>query len=1142
MAIQNLSNRVFRKYLITYLVISMIPLVVLSAAGAILSSRMLVNQSINKLKSILYERDDRITNYIQGLEKNGSMITADPRMASFMEGLLKKRPMMKPPGLEQDFEYLISGHGYRDMIVTDNSGNIVSSINSEPYFNGNIITSPDLKNTKFALALKTSLKDGLRATAGFGEYGPRKKYAMFMIFPVVKNKNILGAFSFMIQNSDIERLTENYNGTGKSGELLAGISRGSDILFISTQNRGDKGAFRTNVKKGGKTGVPMQLAADGRSGSGVRFDYSGVKVLAAWTFNKAAGWGLVAKEDYSEVMGPVRGMNIIFFIIAVIIILLTAFAASRAAAEAAWPLIVLADAAKNMAKGDLGARVILNTGDEFQLVADNFNEMASAIQANDQKLKLINDRLTAETRRAGNYLDISEAIIIELDTKGNIITFNRKTEELLGYPLKEISGKNWFDIFINPEIRNGLQENYEKLMKGKSDNIEYFERSLKAKNGGIKTFYMHITLEKEPDGAVIKAVSSGIDITNLRKTEKELVKSEELFRLMFEKSIAGKALNSAGGVMLKVNDSFAGMLGYTREELVAKSFTEITFPDDIPANRDTIRALTAGEINGFRGKKRYLHKNGSVVWCDVSTTMLRDENGAPLNLVTTVIDITGTENAWELLAESEEKFRLTFEQTRVGIVLVSADHRMMKVNRKFCEMTGYTEAELENMKFTDVTYKEDVENNIAGVKKLQEGKIEVYSDEKRYVKKDGSIVWADINISAVRKNGIYQYSVSIIEDISARKLAEEALINSERKLRSFYESGIVGVIYWNADGLITDANDEFLNMTRFTRAELEAGRINWRVITPHEYAGVDVEAMEEIKSGGAIKKPFEKEYICSDGARLPVLISAAAIDEKRGNGVAIVLDISEKKKAENDLKAAMEGLERSNKELEQFAFVASHDLQEPLRAITGYIQLLEKKYSGKLDNDADSYIKTVVSGAGRMRNLINDLLAFSRIGYGEKKATVKVDMNSVFDAVKYGLGKAILESGAVVTKDDLPEVHADETQMVQLLQNLVSNAIKFRGTAAPVIHVSAAVKGKRTVFSVKDNGIGIEPQYFEKIFVIFQRLHSRDEYPGTGIGLSIAKKIVEKNGGAIWVESELGKGTTFYFTLKKEAKDGRHKQ
>ena len=221
MAIQNLSNRVFRKYLITYLVISMIPLVVLSAAGAILSSRMLVNQSINKLKSILYERDDRITNYIQGLEKNGSMITADPRMASFMEGLLKKRPMMKPPGLEQDFEYLISGHGYRDMIVTDNSGNIVSSINSEPYFNGNIITSPDLKNTKFALALKTSLKDGLRATAGFGEYGPRKKYAMFMIFPVVKNKNILGAFSFMIQNSDIERLTENYNGTGKSGELLA---------------------------------------------------------------------------------------------------------------------------------------------------------------------------------------------------------------------------------------------------------------------------------------------------------------------------------------------------------------------------------------------------------------------------------------------------------------------------------------------------------------------------------------------------------------------------------------------------------------------------------------------------------------------------------------------------------------------------------------------------------------------------------------------------------------------------------------------------------------------------------------------------------------------------------------------------------
>jgi light-regulated signal transduction histidine kinase (bacteriophytochrome) len=244
---------------------------------------------------------------------------------------------------------------------------------------------------------------------------------------------------------------------------------------------------------------------------------------------------------------------------------------------------------------------------------------------------------------------------------------------------------------------------------------------------------------------------------------------------------------------------------------------------------------------------------------------------------------------------------------------------------------------------------------------------------------------------------------------------------------------------------------------------------------------------------------------------------------KRAYGT--VQDITEKKRVEEELK-------RSNRELEQFAFVASHDLQEPLRAITGYIQLLEKKYSGKIDEDADRYIKASVSGAGRMRDLINDLLAFSRIESKEREFK-EVDMNAVFDTVIFGLSRVIFESGAEITKDNLPVITADETQMVQLLQNLTGNAVKFHGADKARIHVGIKIGKTEYEFSVKDNGIGIEPQYFEKIFVIFQRLHTREEYPGTGIGLAICRKIVEKHGGRIWVESEQGKGTVFYFTVPK---------
>ncbi len=275
-----------------------------------------------------------------------------------------------------------------------------------------------------------------------------------------------------------------------------------------------------------------------------------------------------------------------------------------------------------------------------------------------------------------------------------------------------------------------------------------------------------------------------------------------------------------------------------------------------------------------------------------------------------------------------------------------------------------------------------------------------------------------------------------------------------------------------------------------------------------------------------------KELADSQAAALNMMLDAdeARRAAERANK-ELKREIAERERVEAEL-------ERSNRELEQFAYVASHDLQEPLRAVGGYLQFLERRYAGKLDKDADKFIARSVAAATRMRTMINDLLAFSRLGT-RGKSFEPTACSTVLAQAVVNLQATIEESDAVVTHDPLPEVMADAGQLVQLFQNLLSNAIKFRGQETPRVHISAErledeaseTHSASWLFSVRDNGIGFEPQYAERIFIIFQRLHTQDEYPGTGIGLAVCKKIVERHGGRVWVESEPGVGSTFFFTL-----------
>ena len=331
-------------------------------------------------------------------------------------------------------------------------------------------------------------------------------------------------------------------------------------------------------------------------------------------------------------------------------------------------------------------------------------------------------------------------------------------------------------------------------------------------------------------------------------------------------------------------------------------------------------------------------------------------------------------------------------------------------------------------------------------------------------------------------------------------------------------------------GKVIECNQTLADTLGYTKEELVGGPFLRLYDNPSQVSAR--ETFSTFAAQGRVARA-ERTMRRADGTSIHVLLDATTIRDETGKIVAsrsTWRDITQLKKAQEDLESTAAELSRSNQELAQFAYVASHDLQEPLRMVTSYLQLLESRYRDQLDEDARVFIGYAVDGARRMRGLIEDLLSYSRVGT-RGKPFEPTDCAQVVKQALLDLRAAIQESQAQIVEEELPTVMADATQLAQLFQNLIGNGIKFRGDTLPEIQISAERCDGEWQFAVRDNGIGIPPEYAERIFVIFQRLHTRNEYPGTGMGLAICKKIVERHGGRIWFESEPGKGSSFYFTI-----------
>ena len=392
-------------------------------------------------------------------------------------------------------------------------------------------------------------------------------------------------------------------------------------------------------------------------------------------------------------------------------------------------------------------------------------------------------------------------------------------------------------------------------------------------------------------------------------------------------------------------------------------------------------------------------------------------------------------------------------------------------------------------------------------------------------------LFVSLNTIAVNdEDGDFKEFRIILTDITEHKKLEEAFIKEKVELQTIFDSSRAYIFYKDKENRFLQVNKAFAKIIGRPKEELES--VSLFDIFPKKQAEAYWKDDKEVMKSGKSKINIIEPMPYKDTIRY-VQTDKIPYRDLDGNIIGIMgfaNDITVRKKIEEDLERTMKELKRSNKELEEFAYVASHDLREPLRMITSFLQLLEQRYNDKLDKDANEFIEYAVNGAKRLDAMITDLLKYSQVSNKEIDQS-NVNFNEVIEQVFLILEILINENSAVITYDQLPTITSDEKMMVQVFQNLIVNAIKYKDKKTPKIHISALRKGNQYVFAVKDNGIGMSPEHMDRIFTIFKRLHTYEEHEGTGIGLSIVQKIVHRHHGKIWAESEPGKGSTFYFTI-----------
>jgi PAS domain S-box-containing protein len=602
--------------------------------------------------------------------------------------------------------------------------------------------------------------------------------------------------------------------------------------------------------------------------------------------------------------------------------------------------------------------------------------------------------------------------------------------------------------------------------------------------------------------------------------------SEDKFRHVFENSSAGKSLTLPTG-QLQANSAFAEMLGYSTEEFTSLTWRDITHPGDIPATQKLVDEIVAGKSDAMRMQKRYLHKDGSVVWVELSSTARRDRDGRLQYLMSTVLDITERKRMEQELEAERQRFSDVLDRLPAYVILLAPDYTVPFANKFFRDRFG----ESGGRRCYEYLFERDSPCEVCeSFKVLRDGEPRKWE----WVGPDGHDY--EIYDYLFRENGkdlILEMGI----DVTERKRAEREVELASRYARSLLEASLDPLVTISKPGRIMDVNRATELVTGYDRERLIGSDFSDFFTEPEKAR----KGYQRVFAEGEVRDyPLSIRHL--SGPVTEVLYNAAVYRNADGEieGIfAAARDITERKRAEEALEHRTAELERSNKELQDFASIASHDLQEPLRKVMAFGDRLRAQAGAALDETGNDYLNRMQNAAVRMSLLVEALLDYSRVTT-KARPFERVDLNAVAADVLSDLETRIQESGARVEVGSLPTIMADVLQMRQLLQNLIANALKFHPPDRPP-HVAVSAMpspGGSWSIAVQDHGVGFDEAYTDRIFRPFQRLYGRAEFPGSGMGLAICRKIVDRHGGTIEARSRPGEGFVFTFTLPSTHEQG----
>ena len=1022
---------------------------------------------------------------------------------------------------------------------------------------------------------------------------PASRHAMTVSIPIAdKEGQVIAVLAGHLDLAILSSIVGRANELTKTEDAYL-INQAS--IFITEPRFGDDFTLKETI-----TTESVTHCLQEKSGYGIYQDYRQKTVLGAYKWLPSQEVCIVVEIDQQEALEAINTLRRSLFTLGAIVAIGVVTSGLFFARSINTPLNRLIKGAEHIGHGNLDYQIPVHGKDDIGRLTVAFNQMATNLRqsigesSHQQKLLLTLSQVAQAVQQARTPEEVYQTISVEMREMGFnpsvlLLTEDKSSLRLAyssydpsvvkvaekltglsadafqfsmpadGYYARVIN--QGMTIFISP-MGDFIAEALPKPLQ--------FMGSQVAKILGMKQgIIAPLIVDDEPLGVInvtgdnlteadVTAVSTfasqtAIALQNIQSIT-ELRQNEARFRAIFENAAIGIARVNMEGKPTQSNPALQAILGYSAEELRKMPFPEFTHPEDVDKDLRLYQSLIAGERDSYTIEKRYINREGDVVWAQLIVSLVRNRDGQPQFAIGMVNDISESKRAEAALRRSESLRRVALDGAQMGTWSNDLITNEAFWDERAREIFGVSPDEPITLELgMRIIHPDDRERATAEFIRATDPETGQgdYGLEKRIVMPDNSVRWVATKgrvIFDISENGRQAIQLTgIVMDITARKEAEEALRRhrdqleelvaeraaalkaSEARYRTLTESSPDMIFLIDQNNTLLYVNQITAHL--FGKNQTEIMGQPYAFLFPPEVTEQQTMDLRHVfKTGETVQT--ENQIQLSDQTLWfhTRLVPIYENEEEITAVLGVSRDITSFKEAKLALEEKAADLERSNKELEQFAYVASHDLQEPLRMVSSYLQLLQRRYEGNLDQTADEFIGFAVDGSNRMKGLINDLLAYSRVGTNQK-AFALIEVENILEKVMQNLKISIDDSKAQITHDPLPTVMADENQLVQLLQNLIGNAIKFRGEAPPKIHIGVKELDQKWQFSVQDNGIGFEPQFAKRIFVIFQRLHTRTEYSGTGIGLAICKKIVEQHGGQIWVESEQGQGATFFFTI-----------